>query len=462
MLLIQYDMKLLNTIYKKLERLSDENPFLFQCKQRGKRYLYYYLHCLFCLQTPFFQNRYAQIANKLKKQDHIKVAFVVHERAKWSAQSVFDAFARDSRFSPTIFISYSTYWGEKATTEQERNNFQKNCDFFQERGMKTERLFDIESGKSIPLTNFSQDIVFYQEPMSYRHVDFPAVVSRNSLVCYIPYGIMMAAIQQYQFDCDFHNMCWKIFCETPIHLDLAKKYAFNRGKNVVVTGYPKMDSFLRDETVSDIDLWKIPRHRAPDIKRIIWAPHWTIREIDASMKTASTVCFGTFRKYHEMFYEYLKNHPEIEIMLKPHPLLVMECVQMGIDYQGFIRRWCDLPNGSYYDGGDYIDLFRTSDAMILDSVSFIAEYMFTGKPMQFLCRTPDILKTDFNEFGVEAVKRLYEAHQWADVEHFIEDVVFLRKDPIQQSRKDFVKNVLRPSHQSAGEFVVNYIKEILS
>ena len=45
--------------------------------------------------------------------------------------------------------------------------------------------------------------------------------------------------------------------------------------------------------------------------------------------------------------------------------------------------------------GEYRAYFASSDAMILDSVSFMAEYLYVHKPALFLTREGE----RFNEFG---------------------------------------------------------------
>ena len=72
--------------------------------------------------------------------------------------------------------------------------------------------------------------------------------------------------------------------------------------------------------------------------------------------------------------------------------------------------------------GDYNDLFLTSDAMIHDSMSFIAEYLYVMKPSLFLMNDPDI-ENRLNDFGRMAVRQHYHAYNEQDISDFIENVV---------------------------------------
>ena len=57
-----------------------------------------------------------------------------------------------------------------------------------------------------------------------------------------------------------------------------------------------------------------------------------------------------------------------------------------------------MPN-TQTEFGEYRDMFLTSDAMILDSVSFMQEYLFTEKPLLVLRKEKD--SESFNTFGEE-------------------------------------------------------------
>jgi len=192
---------------------------------------------------------------------------------------------------------------------------------------------------------------------------------------------------------------------------------------------------------------------------LIWAPHWTVPGV------RRTILFSTFIEYHQKMLEYVRACPDIEVVLKPHPLLKRQCIRRGLfspsEIDDYFAAWNNLPNGSVVEGGDYLDLFKSSDAMILDSLSFISEYMYTGKPALFLCKVKDILATGFNEYGLEAVQSLYEAHSWEDVERFIDDVVIQGNDSHYELRMRFVNDVLKWTDKPACEYIVEYLKEQL-
>ena len=90
-------------------------------------------------------------------------------------------------------------------------------------------------------------------------------------------------------------------------------------------------------------------------------------------------------------------------------MLRVGAVQQGIfkseeEYEEYLEMWRQLPNAQVIENGMYTDIFESSDAMILDSISFLGEYIYMHKPMLFLTRD----RNTFNDFGKELVRVLYK------------------------------------------------------
>jgi len=155
------------------------------------------------------------------------------------------------------------------------------------------------------------------------------------------------------------------------------------------SGYPRMDIFFDKKTKFNFD-WKMAQ---PDAKKIIWAPHWSILINNA-------ISYATFRWNYKFMYEFAKAHPETSWVVKPHPGLFFSAVTSKIfptveAFEEYLQKWNDLPNAQVYTGAYYQAIFATSDGMIHDSGSFLAEYQFVDKPMIFLTREGGL----FNELG---------------------------------------------------------------
>jgi hypothetical protein len=93
--------------------------------------------------------------------------------------------------------------------------------------------------------------------------------------------------------------------------------------------------------------------------------------------------------------------------------------------------------------------------MLLDSVSFISEYLYTGQPSIFLVRD-ETIKNKFNEYGKLSFDFVYKAHDLDDILRFINDTVLNGNDPLLVNRMNFVNQYLiPPNNQTAGLTIFN-------
>jgi CDP-glycerol glycerophosphotransferase (TagB/SpsB family) len=240
-----------------------------------------------------------------------------------------------------------------------------------------------------------------------------------------------------------------------IDMELCRKHSDIGDRNALMSGYLKMDGFY-DKEIPDADkIWKIPEGKT-NVKKIIYAPHWSIRE--------AVTGFGNFDKIYDWIYEYAKNHADTTSWIfRPHPLLRTATVDYGLfgteeDYDNYMKKWDELPNARVVENGEYIDIFRTSDAMVLDSVSFLTEYQYTHKPLLFLTRK----ENTWNEFGEKLLKILYSApgDDTDAIERFIDEVVINENDPMKYEREAFFDKYLDYKTRN-GKLACEYVKDFL-
>jgi CDP-glycerol glycerophosphotransferase (TagB/SpsB family) len=229
-----------------------------------------------------------------------------------------------------------------------------------------------------------------------------------------------------------------------------KENSRNEGKNIVVAGYPMADLFL-DKDRKFSNPWK---NTEKQLKKIIWAPHHSILR--------GQVQYSSFLKYYDfIFYLAEKYRDKIQITFKPHPNLKKnlyrhkEWGQERTDK--YYKSWDELENGQYI-GGDYVDLFLTSDGMIHDSSSFMIEYHYTLKPVLFLSKVLDQL----NSIGELAYNIHYKGFTKEDIIMFVENTIIAGCDPMKAEREDFFRNILIPPNnkQVANNIYDNLVQEL--
>lgn len=418
----------------------------------------------------FMRKRYTPlVANKIhsleqskrtelaKSTRQIQVYFLAINKSQFVYQSIYDAMAKDPVFEPIVLVCPE--WVESGTNANER--LQR---YFIEKGMRIATQLDPQT---------PPDVVFFPnlDDRVFGGVIRLKAVYDKILCCSMFYSMGIDNSGDfYIYQPDF-RFVWKQYVPCTFYQQLATKHGWRKGDNVICSGSPKSDSLFGDS--SDSPYWKDRTHTR---KRFIWAPHWSVLVYGR---------MSNFDRYYKQFFTFAKNHPEIEIVLKPHPMLKprltdpakksrfrsedpnyveVECLTTEREYDDFVRQWCELPNTNYMDSGDYNDLFASSDAMILDSVSFMAEYMATEKPMCFCVREPlEQLQTrmGFNEFGKDLQSAMTIAPEWEDIERFITKVVSNGDDGLHPQRTCIVEKHLSVNKGHVGEFVANDIKRSL-
>lgn len=398
------------------------------------------------------KHQYTKKVFQLKNQKTVRVVFFVIHSSVWKYDGLYKLLEKDPLFEPLIVVCpYTNVDNSKMMQEM-----QKAYDFFNDKSFNVIKSFNKKDNSWIDVQQeLHPDIIFYSVPYTYTRKEYQLDYFENTLNCYVPYFFVTNGNYISNYDLLFHNLLWKSFCETKIHKRLAERYASNKGANVVVTGYPGLDPFLFNEKCEK-DPWKI---RDRSIKRIIWSPHHTIEGQGAGLN------YSNFQKYHTFFKDLVVNQKDsMQMAFKPHPLLKEKLYKdknwgksRADDYYLF---WSEQSNSILCES-DYVDLFLTSDALIHDCSSFMAEYLSTKKPALYLLKDANV-KARINEFGKMALEHHYHAFSESEVELFIEDLL-QDKDPKRQARLAFVKRELvPPNNQNSSLNIFNEIKAAIS
>lgn len=400
----------------------------------------------------YLQKKQEKLVASLHDKSQLRIVFFVFQDSIWKYEELYRRMEKHDAFEPiVVVIPYKNYGKENMLSEMEKtyNSFiskkYKTIKAYQE---KTQSWLDVKK-------ELNPDIIYFTTPHRLTTPEYLINNYTDRLTAYVPYGIMAANIEEEQYNQIFHNLAWRCYYETPIHKQLAEKFADNNGKNVVVTGFPGCDIFM-DKTYKPVDVWK---NKNPNVKRIIWAPHHTIEA------NTTLYSYSNFMDYHRFFLSMVEYFGgALQIAFKPHPILKLKLYEhpdWGITQTNdYYQRWntelnCQLEEGAYED------LFLTSDGIIHDSISFISEYCYTGKPALFMVRDEQVLNM-FNEFGKTALKLSYLAKNEQDIYRFVENVIIKKEDSLENERTMFVENVLTPENgKTASENIFNDALKII-
>lgn len=394
---------------------------------------------------------------KLRKPQKIVVMFLIQELSLFSVfDSVIRRLSKNNKFQCLIVITpqyFCKKWNRNSYEELKKYFLSHNIEAidgvcgFSNAG-KLERALDLQG--------LQPHYVFYTCPYmeDYHPLHRCDYVHNFAYVCYIPYGFLLADQPETQYKQEIHRLSYRIYCETEFHKENyeCRQDALSK---VITTGYTKFDI---------IDILK-PKAELIDIKSkfnkiIIIAPHWSISNI------SSITRYGTFEKYYKFIEDLLREFDDICFVFKPHPSLKNALSRTGIlslnKYNEIIQNWGCYNNFRFYDGADYFEYFAISDALVTDSVSFLAEYILFDKPVLVLTREDC---SPYNKIGNLLLECFYKAGSQEDIRWFIEKVVLKGEDSMYQQRM-LIKKVIKPfkfnaSHLIEKDLIKGIMQEVL-
>lgn len=378
--------------------------------------------------------RLSKILKNKQKKEKLKVVFFPINIGMWKNDHLFKLLQNDSRYDPYVI----SFFVPVDNPDFQRRNQEEMRTFFTNKGYPYYDMYDYEKNEWFNIESFQPDVVFYTQAVnvSYKRYNIQSLWN-NCLFYYIPYCLLMEQ-ETITDNTLLFNISMKVFAPSEFH----KKYwsgFINRGKNVVVTGYPSFDYLLDNSNVS-CSKWKCNDGR----KRVIWAPHHSITNNDL-------LSYSNFLEIADSMVELAEKYQDkMEFVFKPHPRLRPKLEQMdgwGVERTGeYYNKWTKMPNTNFVDG-NYFDLFLTSDAMIHDCSTFMAEYLLTGKPVMFNMRDDSAM--NLNEYAKRCFQQHYIGRSLQDVEEFLNEIVLSGSDPMKSQRLEFVEKELKVGYQSS-------------
>ena len=377
---------------------------------------------------------------RIQDKERLNCVFFALFEEVWKYDDVYKLMKKDElHFNPIILVCPMISYGYESMVKK----MDKCYSFFKEKGYNVIRAYNTETDSYVDVRKeLEPDIIFYTNPYK-SLIDNRYFINnfQDVLTVYVPYFINSNKDYAMACNCELHNQVWRRYSETEYHKELSVKYADNKGRNVVNSGYPGIEPFLLNK----------PYVKTHSKKLIIWAPHHTIEPI-------GIIYYSCFLKYYEFMLEMANKYAEqVFFVFKPHPLLRDKLnKKWGKEKtDNYYKEWVIRENTSLNES-DYVELFIESDAMIHDSASFIAEYLYLNKPVMRTMNGED-LETMYNSFGLQCINNHYHAYKEEDIEDFIISVIN-GEDSMKDQRSAFVRNELLP-HGSPSQNIIDDIRE---
>ncbi len=376
----------------------------------------------------------------------LRIGFVVCEEAKWGLSSVLQTLNATPGIEVGLYLTLSDL-GLRMPRAGRAREYARQRAFFANLGPIWGDLYDAGSDRMRPADTIECDVAFIQQPWGMQ--ELPRLLSGKVRTAYVHYGMAVIANDRMQFGMpDFHPWLWRYFLPTDAHAGAVRAAPGPRPPDIYVTGHPKFDIYLTPAPGrSAVMAWPNPLDQGR--KRVIFAPHHGLESYSLGL--------GTFRWSGAAMLDIAQRHPGIDFLLRPHPNMGLSLIRSGVmsaqDWQAYKDAWTALPNAAVFEESVYWDVFRTSDAMITDSGSFLAEYLPTGSALIRLERQG---AAPLNSFGVQLADGFYTAEDSPALETLFHKVVVQGIDPKAAARARAAA-LLTPAGRPAAAIIAEHI-----
>lgn len=382
---------------------------------------------------------------QISRRSKIRIAFLVMNPSMWRFDSLYAKLCNKKSFELLLIAAPRVNQRRDAILREQ----DEIVSFFSQKGLGALKSIDAASGKCISLGRLRVDVIFYTQPydglippqLEYWH-------NLSSLICYVPYGFQLSKVK-WNWDNALQNHAWRHYLPLPYQVELCKCVSRIYALNAVPVGYFFEEEY-RDALTDRARLDKV--WRDDKRKRVIWAPHKSVLEAESFRVSSFLDICEDMRKLRDEYRD------RVVFAFKPHPML-FDCLCQIWGHErtdAYYRDW-DSAGNSFVDNGAFVELFAGSDAMVHCSGSFIIDYLYTGKPVQYVyCKNRKA--PDLGEIGDAGLSAHYSAHGVDDIRNFIEEVVLSGHDTMQDQRRAVYDRYLKsPNGKTFSENVVEDI-----
>lgn len=378
----------------------------------------------------------------------LKCVFFVVYYQTWKYDNVYKLMEDNPAFDPLILICPIVNYGK----EKMLMHLKEGYSYFKAKNYNVILSYNSNNNKYVDVSaEIKPDIIFYTNPYK-GLIDDRYYISNffDYLTVYVPYAFNNNVDFEFCHNLPLHNMVWRYYAESEEHKHYSEISSACKGRNVVNVGYPGIEQFLNSKHNISCSDWKI---EDVTMKKIIWAPHHTINHEGSVIYS----CFLRFADYMLLMADKYKD--SVQFVFKPHPILKskLDLLWGKTKADEYYSLWKEKNNCNINDG-DYCDLFLSSDAMIHDSGSFIAEYLYVNKPVMRIFNNIPLEKM-YNPFALKCLDQYYKAYNEQDIEQFIQNVIN-GIDPLKEQRTKFVDEVLMPKGYPSQNIIDDIIDSI--
>ncbi len=315
------------------------------------------------------EERLKQFIRNLPKEISYKVraVFFAEQGEKWDAMgSVYEYMRNDPRFDPIVVLMPVIRSSRRADGLAEREIIYK--DYLTPMGIP------FYEYNEYSLSDDRPDLAFTCQP--YNDVQLPQFyaeyVSNYTRLVYLPYFVPdKVNVEAVRTWCrlPIYHYAWKVIGSSQRHYDVYRLYSRSKGRNMLITGLPKLDyaATLRERGVPLPKKWE---NVITNRKTFLWNSWYSI-----------DIC--SLRYFNELL-SWFKEHTDCALIWRPHPMTeIVTKLDLPDKYDFWLqcqRKLEELPNAVRDEEVLCDAAFYYSDALISDFSSLMPQYLLMDKP----------------------------------------------------------------------------------
>ncbi|MBE5830349.1 MAG: hypothetical protein E7306_01255 [Butyrivibrio sp.] len=383
-----------------------------------------------------------------RKNDKKTMIFLINFPQAWkSVKSIYDEAVKHDDLNVLVFAVPQLKAGEDDSIDiAGRKN--DAYEFF--RGTDVDAIkANTEDGRWLDLRDYNPDYVIYIR--SYNQ--YAPTMYKSYNVCqfakcfYVPYAYgmlgdkMLSIVLPENFTFTMHKI---FFANDSRRVAYAKEQPFYRKAltdRFRFLGFSRFDFCPKADPNRDYNKRNLT---------VAWMPRWATDD-KPDQKPSH------FMAFYKQFLEYFETHSDMNLIIRPHPLMFSSYISNGImtedEVNAFKDRCKNAPNIEIDENKDYTCTLTDSDILVADYTSLIAEFFMMGKPIIY-CDSADGL----NDEGSKICALAYMGENFDQITANI-DLIMSGRDDLYDLRKSLIKELL-PS--KTGEIGKKIFEEIIN
>lgn len=386
------------------------------------------------------------VAKKRKIGSKIKVAFLCQYIPAWNkSELVYKRLMEDSRFEVFLVCVPSGIKDNELLDPECLEN--DTYDYYIRHGYSAINAL-VGKNEWFDLKSLNCDYIFYQRPYN-SYLPKPYIsetVATYSRICILMYAITLTKqVFETTLNKDFFKDVYLYFAETP---SAAKENIQNFWlshklglRKTCFYGMPALEQLLMDKEKKS-NAWEYSKNSF----RVMWTPRWT---------TSADVGGSNFFVYYQLLLEYAKQNPDVDILIRPHPLAFDNFIRTGEmsvqEVEEYKQKINNAQNVSLDTEKEYHATFWDTSVLVSDISSMVPEYFITGKPLIFC--TSDIA-WEMTEEMKKVINACYIADSPAEVFKYLEQLK-QGNDPMFEIRKKIINEVFGANLSGTADRIVD-------